>query len=90
MWQADPDRVTILDVRSFEEYVFVGHPEMAKNVPLAFLKYERPADGAVPAAQAPGPLPPGFSIDPNREFMVRLEAMRIEAGYVWPLIEESR
>lgn len=37
MWQAEPEGVTMLDVRSFEEYVFVGHPEMAENVPLAFL-----------------------------------------------------
>jgi rhodanese-related sulfurtransferase len=74
MWQADPKGVTVLDVRSFEEYIFVGHPEMAKNVPLAFLRYERPADSATPAAQAPvaqAPVapPPGFSIEPNREFV---------------------
>lgn len=68
MWQADPAGVTVLDVRSFEEYIFVGHPEMAKNVPLAFLRYERPAEGAAPAAQPPG-LPAGFSIEPNREFI---------------------
>ena len=74
MWQADPDGVTMLDVRSFEEYVFVGHPEMAKNVPLAFLKYERPAPGAAPAAQAPGPLPPGFSIEPNSEFIAAVKS----------------
>ena len=75
MWQADPDGVTILDVRSFEEYVFVGHPEMAKNVPLAFLKYERPAEGAAPAAQPAGPLPPGFSIHPNREFLPAVKSV---------------
>jgi rhodanese-related sulfurtransferase len=73
MWEADPDDVTILDVRSFEEYVFAGHPEMAKNVPLAFLRYERPAMGAAPAAK--GPLPPGFSIDPNREFLPEVKSV---------------
>ena len=31
MWDGDPEGVTILDVRSFEEYVFFGHPEMAKK-----------------------------------------------------------
>ena len=36
MWKADPDGVKFLDVRPFEEYVFGGHVEMAKNVPLVF------------------------------------------------------
>lgn len=69
MWKADPDGVTVLDVRSFEEYIFVGHPEMARNVPLAFLKYERPVEGAAPSAQAQPGLPPGFSIHPNAGFV---------------------
>jgi rhodanese-related sulfurtransferase len=38
MWQADPD-LKILDVRTPEEYVFVGHAPMAVNIPLAFLAY---------------------------------------------------
>ncbi len=33
MWKADPQKVTILDVRTPEEYVFVGHPAMAVNIP---------------------------------------------------------
>ena len=40
MWQADPERVKILDVRMVEEYVFLGHADMAVNVPVAFPKYE--------------------------------------------------
>ena len=39
MWQADPGRVTILDVRTPEEWVFVGHAPMAVNVPVAFMAY---------------------------------------------------
>lgn len=39
MWQADPGRVTILDVRPPEEWVFVGHAPMAVNVPVAFMAY---------------------------------------------------
>ena len=39
MWQADPRRVTILDVRTPEEWVFVGHAPMAVNVPVAFMAY---------------------------------------------------
>ena len=33
MWKANPDKVKILDCRTPEEYVYVGHPEMAHNVP---------------------------------------------------------
>jgi rhodanese-related sulfurtransferase len=40
MWKAEPDKVKILDVRTPEEYVFVGHPDMAVNIPLLFPKYE--------------------------------------------------
>jgi rhodanese-related sulfurtransferase len=34
MWRAKPKEVVILDVRTPEEYNFVGHPEMALNVPV--------------------------------------------------------
>jgi hypothetical protein len=33
MSKADPEGVHILDVRTFEEYVFVGHVETAKKHP---------------------------------------------------------
>jgi rhodanese-related sulfurtransferase len=75
MWEADPDNVTILDVRSFEEYVFVGHPLMAKNVPLAFLKYERPPVDAEPMVTERGVLPPGFSVEPNTEFLPEVKSV---------------
>jgi len=39
-WQADPDRVKILDVRTPEEYMFIGHPEMAFSIPIAFQSYK--------------------------------------------------
>ena len=39
MWKADPERVKVLDVRTFEEYVLIGHAEIAANVPLAFPTY---------------------------------------------------
>ena len=39
MWQADPEGVKILDVRTPEEWVFTGHPPMATLVPCAFLAY---------------------------------------------------
>ncbi len=40
-WTATPDKVTIIDVRTPEEYAFVGHPEMALNIPFAFVTYQR-------------------------------------------------
>jgi rhodanese-related sulfurtransferase len=39
MWQADPG-LRILDVRTPEEFVFVGHAPMAWNIPLALQTYE--------------------------------------------------
>lgn len=33
MWKAAPDKVAIVDVRTPEEYDFVGHPAMAPNIP---------------------------------------------------------
>ena len=39
MWKADPEQIKVLDVRTFEEYVLIGHAEMAVNLPLAFPTY---------------------------------------------------
>ncbi len=33
-WQAAPDKVKLLDVRTPEEFLFVGHPEMAQCISL--------------------------------------------------------
>lgn len=33
MWKANPDKVKIIDVRTPEEYSFVGHAPMAYNIP---------------------------------------------------------
>ena len=38
-WQAAPDKVKILDVRTPEEFLFVGHPEMAWKIPIAAQNY---------------------------------------------------
>ena len=40
IWMADPERTKVLDVRTFEEYVLIGHAEMAVNIPLAFPTYK--------------------------------------------------
>jgi rhodanese-related sulfurtransferase len=38
-WQADPEGVKILDVRTPEEHYFIGHPPMAWKIPLIALRY---------------------------------------------------
>jgi rhodanese-related sulfurtransferase len=39
-WKAAPDNIKIIDVRTPEEYLFVGHPPMAWKIPLAAQLYE--------------------------------------------------
>jgi rhodanese-related sulfurtransferase len=39
-WKADPEKVKILDVRTPEEFLFVGHPAMAWKIPVAAQTYE--------------------------------------------------
>jgi rhodanese-related sulfurtransferase len=43
-WQAAPDKVKIIDVRTPEEYLFVGHPTMAWKIPVAVQVYEWDAE----------------------------------------------
>ncbi len=43
MWKAAPEQVRLIDVRTPEEYAFVGHAEGVWNVPLAFVTYRRTA-----------------------------------------------
>ncbi len=57
MWQTDPEKVKILDVRCPEEYVLIGHPDMALNIPLFFPKYEWHEDRR------------RYSAEPNADFM---------------------
>ena len=39
-WQAEPEKVKILNVRTPEEYLFVGHPDMAWKIPVIAQSYE--------------------------------------------------
>ena len=39
-WKAEPEQVKVLDVRTPHEYVFVGHPEMAWNIPFLFMTHQ--------------------------------------------------
>lgn len=43
-WKAAPDKVVILDVRTPEEFMFVGHADMAWNIPVAAQLYQWDAD----------------------------------------------
>ena len=43
-WQATPDKVMIIDVRTPEEYLFVGSPTMAWRIPVAAQSYEWDAE----------------------------------------------
>jgi rhodanese-related sulfurtransferase len=43
-WRADPENVTVLDVRTTEEYLFVGQAPMAWNVPLFSQTHDWDAD----------------------------------------------
>jgi rhodanese-related sulfurtransferase len=63
MWKADPAGVNIIDVRTPEEYIFVGHAEMARNIPLVFVKYQWNAEKDEPV------------VAPNAEFMQRIKSM---------------
>ena len=46
-WKADPEKVMILDVRTPEEFLFVGHPTMAWKIPVAAQMYDWDAEKKV-------------------------------------------
>ena len=68
MWKADPGGVNILDVRTFEEYTFVGHLEMAHNVPLVFPKYD-PKGPSLPGR------PPGCYGELDPDFIASVQEL---------------
>jgi rhodanese-related sulfurtransferase len=43
-WKADPEKVKIIDVRTPEEFLFVGYPAMAWKIPIAAQVYEWDAE----------------------------------------------
>jgi len=40
MWQAEPEKIKVIDTRTLEEYLFVGHAPMAWKIPVAVQLYE--------------------------------------------------
>jgi rhodanese-related sulfurtransferase len=59
-WAEAPEAVKILDVRTPEEYIFVGHPEMAVNIPLAFQTHHWSEEKGY------------FDVAPNPEFVAQV------------------
>ena len=43
-WKAEPEKVKIIDVRTPEECLFVGHPDMAWKIPVAVQSYQWDAE----------------------------------------------
>ena len=56
-WEANPSQTNIIDVRIPEEYIFVGHPDMARNIPLLFVEYQWDAEKDEPVVRPN----PGFA-----------------------------
>ena len=66
-WQAAPDEVHLLDVRTPEEFIFVGHPEMAWCIPLGFQSYRWDDEKG------------HYALDVNQEFVAQVRE-RFEPG----------
>ena len=62
-WLAAPDKVKILDVRTLEEYLFVGHAPMAWNIPLMVQTHEWDAEKG------------HFAMQPSPDFLAQVKAV---------------
>ena len=63
MWKDKPESIHVIDVRTPEEYVFIGHPEMAANIPIGFVeqKWDAKEDD--------------FVLTPNPDFIERVRSL---------------
>jgi rhodanese-related sulfurtransferase len=61
MWQANPDKVQLLDIRTVVEYIWVGHPEMSLTIP-AFNQTSRWDDQLKM-----------FALEPDKNFVLQVE-----------------
>ena len=50
-YHIDSDKVVVLDVRTPEEYIFVGHAPMARNIPLKVFNQELTAKKSKPVME---------------------------------------
>ena len=69
MWKGDPEEIKVIDVRTFEEYVLIGHAEMAANVPLAFPTYTWDANKG------------NYSVVINSDFIAHVQRAFQSGGY---------
>ena len=60
-WEASPGTVKVLDVRTPEEYIYVGHAEGAVNIPVAFQGYRWNTEKKY------------FDYDLNKEFVAQVK-----------------
>ena len=60
-WKADPEKLKILDVRTLDEYIYIGHPAMAWNVVAFFQTADWDAEKH------------HFSMIPNPDFLVQIQ-----------------
>jgi rhodanese-related sulfurtransferase len=51
-WHGSTEKVFILDVRTQEEYIFVGHAPMARNIPVRVLNQELTAKKRTPVMES--------------------------------------
>jgi len=61
VWKQSPNKVKILDVRTPDEYINIGHASMAWNIPAFIQTYEWDADNN------------HFSIKPSADFMSQIK-----------------
>ena len=64
MWLTDKDKIKILDVRTPEEYIFVGHAPMAHNIPFHLFNYKMAVRNKEPLMKAN----PNFIVEVSRKF----------------------
>ena len=50
-WHVDSDKVVVLDGRTPEEYIFVGHAPMARNIPVRIFNQQLTAKNRKPAME---------------------------------------
>ncbi len=65
-WHVDSDKVVVLDVRTPEEYIFVGHTPMGRNIPVRVLNQELTAKQKRPVMEPN----PDFVSQVKRDYQV--------------------
>ena len=63
-WHVDSEKVVVLDVRTPEEYIFVGHAPMARNIPVRVLNQELTAKKRRPVME----MNPGFVSQVKKDY----------------------